>query len=278
MNGKLMLCATPIGNLGDITLRALETLKRCDVIAAEDTRCAGILLQKYEIKKPMISCHEHNIMQAKDRILDMLQSGMSVALISDAGMPGISDPGAEIASYAMDAGFEVTLLPGPSAGIMALVLSGLDARRYCFEGFLPVKGEQRRARLEDIRAQRMTIVLYEAPHRLERTLRDLYETLGDRRIALARELTKIHEQVERTTLLQALSAIRDRSPRGEYVVVVEGAVLQQDAEQAADLDSVVREQLQRGLGTKGAAKEAARLLDIPVRDAYTAALRLQKQD
>lgn len=132
-------------------------------------------------------------------------------------------------------------------------------------------------RLEDIRAQRMTVVLYEAPHRLERTLRDLYETLGDRRIALARELTKIHEEVERTTLSEALASMQEKPPRGEYVVVMEGAAVQQDAEQAADLDGVVLEQLQRGLGTKGAAKEAARLLDIPVRDAYAAALRLQRK-
>ena len=132
MSGKLMLCATPIGNMGDITLRALEEMRACDVIAAEDTRCAGILLQRYEIKKPMISCHEHNIMAAKERILDMLANGKNIVLVSDAGMPGISDPGAEIASYAMDAGHCVTLLPGASAGITGLVLSGLDAQRYCF--------------------------------------------------------------------------------------------------------------------------------------------------
>lgn len=277
MSGKLMLCATPIGNMGDITLRALEAMRDCDVIAAEDTRCAGILLQRYEIKKPMISCHEHNIMQAKSRILDMLEKGSTVVLVSDAGMPGISDPGAEIAAYAMDEGYEVTLLPGASAGITGLVLSGLDARRYCFEGFLPVKGEERQARLEDIRAQRMTIVLYEAPHRLEKTLQDLYETLGDRRIALARELTKLHEEVERTTLRAALDNIENKPPRGEYVVIIEGAKDDQSADTAADIETVVAEQLARGLGTKGAAKEAARLLDIPVRDAYNVALKLSKK-
>ncbi len=277
MSGKLMLCATPIGNMGDITLRVLEAMRECDVIAAEDTRCAGILLQRYEIKKPMISCHEHNIMQAKTRILDMLEKGSTVVLVSDAGMPGISDPGAEIAAYAMDEGYEVTLLPGASAGITGLVLSGLDARRYCFEGFLPVKGEERQSRLEDIRAQRMTIVLYEAPHRLEKTLQDLYDTLGDRRIALARELTKLHEEVERTTLRAALDNIENKPPRGEYVVIVEGAKEDSSADTAADVETVVTEQLARGLGTKGAAKEAARLLDIPVRDAYNVALKLSKR-
>ncbi|MBP3372527.1 MAG: 16S rRNA (cytidine(1402)-2'-O)-methyltransferase [Clostridia bacterium] len=277
MSGKLMLCATPIGNMGDITLRALEAMRECDVIAAEDTRCAGILLQRYEIKKPMISCHEHNIMQAKARILDMLEKGSTVVLVSDAGMPGISDPGAEIAAYAMDEGYEVTLLPGASAGITGLVLSGLDARRYCFEGFLPVKGEERQSRLEDIRAQRMTIVLYEAPHRLEKTLQDLYDTLGDRRIALARELTKLHEEVERTTLRAALDNIENKPPRGEYVVIIEGAKEDSSADTAADVETVVAEQLARGLGTKGAAKEAARLLDIPVRDAYNVALKLSKK-
>ena len=200
-----------------------------------------------------------------------------MVLVSDAGMPGISDPGAEIAAFAMDAGFEVTLLPGASAGITGLVLSGLDARRYCFEGFLPVKGEERQARLEDIRAQRMTIVLYEAPHRLEKTLQDLYNTLGDRKIALARELTKLHEEVERTTLKAALDNIENKPPRGEYVVIIEGAKEDTSADTAADIETVVAEQLARGLGTKGAAKEAARLLDIPVRDAYNVALQLSKK-
>jgi len=273
--GTLLLCATPIGNMQDITLRALEALKTCDVIAAEDTRVAGILLQHFEIRKPMISFHEHNVMQQKERVLDMLREGKTVVLVSDAGMPGISDPGAEMATMAMDAGYTVSVLPGPSAGISALVLSGLDATRYCFEGFLPVKGEERKERLEDIRAQRMTVVLYEAPHRLEKTLRDLLDTLGDRRITLVRELTKVFEEVERTTVKGALAHLAERPARGEYVLVLEGAGEEENV--APDLEQVVREQMQRGLGTKGAAKEAARLLDIPVRDAYEAALRLKQE-
>ena len=273
--GTLLLCATPIGNMQDITLRALEALKTCDVIAAEDTRVAGILLQHFEIRKPMISFHEHNVMQQKERVLDMLREGKTVVLVSDAGMPGISDPGAEMATMAMDAGFSVSVLPGASAGISALVLSGLDASRYCFEGFLPVKGEERKARLEDIRAQRMTVVLYEAPHRLEKTLRDLLDALGDRRITLVRELTKVFEEVERTTVKGALAHLAERPARGEYVLVLEGAGEEENV--APDLEQVVREQMQRGLGTKGAAKEAARLLDIPVRDAYEAALRLKQE-
>ena len=274
--GTLLLCATPIGNMQDITLRALEVLKTCDVIAAEDTRVAGILLQHFEIRKPMISFHEHNVMQQKERVLDMLREGKTVVLVSDAGMPGISDPGAEMATMAMDAGFPVSVLPGPSAGISALVLSGLDATRYCFEGFLPVKGEERKERLEDIRAQRMTVVLYEAPHRLEKTLRDLLDTLGDRRITLVRELTKVFEEVERTTVKGALEHLAERPARGEYVLVLEGAGEEENV--APDLEQVVREQMERGLGTKGAAKEAARLLDIPVRDAYEAALRLKQEE
>ena len=274
--GTLLLCATPIGNMGDITLRALDALKTCDVIAAEDTRVAGILLQHFDIKKPMISFHEHNVMHARERILDMLSEGKTVVLVSDAGMPGISDPGAEMASFAMDAGYSVSILPGASAGISALVLSGLDASRYCFEGFLPVKGEERRQRLEDMRAQHMTIVMYESPHRLERTLQDLLQVLGDRRISLVRELTKIYEEVERTTICEALQHLQERPARGEYVLVIEGA--QDEETQAADVRRVVKEQMLRGLGTKGAAKEAARLLEIPVREAYEVALALKREE
>nr|WP_122011998.1 16S rRNA (cytidine(1402)-2'-O)-methyltransferase [Maliibacterium massiliense] len=273
--GQLALCATPIGNMGDITLRALEALRACDVVAAEDTRQTVKLLNHYGIKKPLFAYHEHNKKGAGQALLAMLAQGKYVVLVSDAGMPGISDPGSDLVRAAAQEGHAVTLLPGACAALTALVLSGLDTSRFAFEGFLPVKGKERAAMLDVLRGERRTVILYEAPHKLLRTLQDLYAALGDRPIALARELTKLHEEVLRTRLGEAVAYYSVHAPRGEYVLVLEGASeLAQDVQ--SDLESVVRGLLAQGLGTKGAAKEAARLLSIPTSEAYQMALRCKE--
>ncbi len=222
MAGKLYLCATPIGNLEDITLRVLATLKEVDLIAAEDTRNSIKLLNHYEIKTPMTSYHEHNKVDKAHTLVREMQSGKDVALITDAGTPGISDPGEVLVALCHEAGIEVTALPGASACVAALTVSGLPIGRFSFEAFLPREKKERAAVLEELRDETRTIVVYEAPHHLSGTLRDLRDVLGDRRIALCRELTKIHEEVCTLTLSEAIALCEAEEPRGEYVLVIEG--------------------------------------------------------
>ena len=224
MSGILYLCATPIGNLEDITVRALRVLKEVDIIAAEDTRNSRKLLNHYDIHTKLTSYHEHNKWDKGRTLVDKLLNGENIALISDAGMPGISDPGCELVQMAHEAGVEVTVLPGATASLSALVLSGLPTRYFAFEGFLPVENRERRIRLEKLRAEERTIILYEAPHKLQRTLKDLTETLGgERRAAAVRELTKKHETAERGTLKELEDLYNKEEPRGEFVIVIEGA-------------------------------------------------------
>lgn len=223
MNGCLYICATPIGNLGDISERVLETLKEADLIAAEDTRHSMGLLSHFDIHKPLISYHEFNKVERARELVDRMLSGTKVALITDAGTPVISDPGEVLVKAAKEAGIPVTSLPGPCALITALTLSGLPARRFVFEGFLPMEGKDRRQVLEELKEERRTVILYEAPHRLKRTLGELADVLGGgRRLCLCRELTKIHEEALDMTLDEALAAYADTEPRGEYVLVLEG--------------------------------------------------------
>jgi 16S rRNA (cytidine1402-2'-O)-methyltransferase len=219
--GQLFLVATPIGNLKDISHRALETLQIVDVIACEDTRHSGILLQHWGIKAPRLSYHDHNKERRTPELLDRIESGQQVALITDAGTPGIQDPGVYMVRKALEREIEPVIIPGPSALIIGLVLSGFATDRFAFEGFLPAK-KGRNTRLESLKQEPRTIVLYEAPHRVAKTLANLQQALGDRRAALARELTKKFEDVQRGTLDQLFEVVSTSPPRGEYVIVVEG--------------------------------------------------------
>lgn len=224
MSGTLYLCATPIGNLEDITVRALRVLKEADIVAAEDTRNSQKLLLHYDIHTPLTSYHEHNKWDKGRTLIAKLLDGQNVVLISDAGMPGISDPGYELVKMAYEADVQVSVLPGATASLSALTISGLPTRYFSFEGFLPVENKQRRERLETLEKEERTIILYEAPHKLRRTLVDITEKLGDQReAALVRELTKKHETVERGTLGELKALYEEKEPRGEYVMIIHGA-------------------------------------------------------
>ncbi|HWT26771.1 MAG TPA: 16S rRNA (cytidine(1402)-2'-O)-methyltransferase, partial [Mobilitalea sp.] len=222
MSGKLYLCATPIGNLEDITLRVIRTLKEVDLIAAEDTRHSIKLLNHLEIKTPMTSYHEFNKVEKARYLVEQLKAGLNIALITDAGTPGISDPGEELVKQAYEAGIEVTSLPGACAAVTALTLSGLATRRFSFEAFLPTDKKERQLILEELKKDTRTIILYEAPHRLVKTLTELYELLGNREITVVKELTKMHEKAWRTTISEAIAAYEVQEPKGEYVLVLNG--------------------------------------------------------
>ena len=220
-SGTLYLVATPIGNLGDITLRALETLRQVDVVASEDTRHTGVLLKHFEISKPQIACHEHNERQAAPRIIQRLEAGESVALVTSAGMPGISDPGFVLVRDAIEAGIQVTAIPGPTAFAMALVLSGLPVHSFTFRGFPPSKPGKRRHFLEADADSPYTLIYYESPFRLRKLLTDALAVFGDRPAAIAKELTKIYESVRRGQLSELLAGLEE-NPKGEYVVLIAG--------------------------------------------------------
>ena len=222
MPGTLYLCATPIGNLGDMTPRVVETLQTVDVIAAEDTRNSIKLLNHFDIHTPMTSYHEYNKVEKAHQLVGQLLNGQNIALITDAGTPAISDPGEVLVRMCQEQNVPVTSLPGPAACITALTLSGLSTRRFCFEGFLPADKKEKKAILEELKTESRTMILYEAPHHLIRTLEELYTALGERRITLCRELTKKFETVFPTTLEKALDYYKTEEPRGEYVLVVEG--------------------------------------------------------
>lgn len=222
MSGKLYLCATPIGNLEDITFRVVRILKEADLIAAEDTRNSLRLLNHFEIKTPMTSYHEYNKIEKGHQLVEKMLGGLTVALITDAGTPGISDPGEELVKMCLEAGIPVSSVPGPAACITALTMSGLSTRRFAFEAFLPSDKKEKQAVLEELKTETRTIVLYEAPHRLLRTLQELYDTLGERRITVCRELTKKHETAFQTTLNGAIDWYSANEPRGECVLVREG--------------------------------------------------------
>lgn len=222
MSGKLYLCATPIGNLEDITFRVVRILKEADLIAAEDTRNSLRLLNHFEIKTPMTSYHEYNKIEKGHQLVEKMLGGLTVALITDAGTPGISDTGEELVKMCLEAGIPVSSVPGPAACITALTMSGLSTRRFAFEAFLPSDKKEKQAVLEELKTETRTIVLYEAPHRLLRTLQELYDTLGERRITVCRELTKKHETAFQTTLNGAIDWYSANEPRGECVLVLEG--------------------------------------------------------
>lgn len=227
MAGKLYLCATPIGNLEDITYRVVRTLKKVDLIAAEDTRNSIKLLNHFEIRTPMTSYHEYNKIEKAYQLVDKMREGLNIALITDAGTPGISDPGEDLVRICYEEGIEVTSLPGPAACITALTMSGQPTRRFAFEAFLPREKKERAAVLSQLVNETRTIIIYEAPHHLIRTLEELYETLGDRKLTVCRELTKRYEEKTLTTFSEILQYYKDNEPRGEYVLVIAGKTFEE---------------------------------------------------
>jgi len=269
MPGKLYLVATPIGNLDDISKRQADTLAAVDFIAAEDTRVTLKLLNHLGLKKPMVSYYEHNSRESGQQILARLLSGEDCALVSDAGTPVVSDPGAELVGACAESGVEVLSVPGPCAAVSGLILSGLPSGRFCFEGFLTVNKKNRRAHLASLKDEPRTMIFYEAPHKLPDTLRDMLEAFGDRKIALCRELTKLHEETLRTTLSEAADLYAQVSPRGEFVLVVEGAAPEvkhsASPEQAAEMARVWMEQ---GLSAKDAARRAHEQTGVPKNQIY----------
>lgn len=274
MAGMLYLCATPIGNLQDMTPRVIETLKQVDLIAAEDTRNSIRLLSAFDIHTPMTSYHEYNKVEKAGYLIAQMQAGKNIALITDAGTPAISDPGEVFVRMCQEAGIAVTSLPGPAACITALTLSGLSTRRFCFEGFLPSEKKERREILEELANETRTIVLYEAPHHLVKTLKDLSETLGDRNITLCRELTKKFETVLPTTINKALEKYDEEEPRGEYVLVLAGKSRESKKQEAiAAWESMSIEEHMAfyekdGMDSKTAMKQVAKDRGVGKREIY----------
>ena len=279
MSGKLYLCATPIGNLEDITYRVVRTLKEVDLIAAEDTRNSIKLLNHFEIKTPMTSYHEYNKIDKGHYLVGQLLEGKNIALITDAGTPGISDPGEELVAMCYESGIEVTSLPGAAACITALTLSGLSTRRFAFEAFLPADKKEKKKVLQELVNETRTLILYEAPHRLVRTLEEIYQVLGDRRITVCRELTKKHETAFRTTLSQALEWYTQNEPKGECVLVVEGKdrkKLEQEEQkkwEEMSLEEHMEYYVQQGIDRKEAMKQVAKDRGISKRDVYQELLK-----
>lgn len=274
MSGMLYLCATPIGNLGDMTPRVREILEYVDLIAAEDTRNSIKLLNHFEIKTPMTSYHEYNKVDKAKTLIAKMKQGDNVALITDAGTPAISDPGEVLVAMCVEEGIKVTSLPGPAACITALTLSGLPTRRFCFEGFLPPEKKERKMILNEMAQESRTIIMYEAPHHLKGTLSELYSSLGNRRLSLCRELTKKFEEILYTTIEDAISYYEKEDPRGEYVLVIEGkSIYDKKKEEQADWQAISIEEHMAvyekdGIDRKEAMKLVAKDRGISKRDVY----------
>lgn len=274
MAGILYLCATPIGNLDDITLRVIDTLKSVDLIAAEDTRNSIKLLNHFSVKTPMTSYHEYNRVEKAHYLIGQMQEGKTVALITDAGTPAISDPGETLVALCQEAGIVVTSLPGAAACITALTLSGLSTRRFCFEGFLPDNKKEKKAVLKELSAESRTMIIYEAPHHLRKTLEELYEALGERKITICRELTKKFETILPMTIEKALTFYEENEPRGEYVLVIQGKSLEEKKEEAAlswkemPVEEHMRYYEDQGIERKEAMKLVAKDRGIGKRDVY----------
>lgn len=274
MTGVLYLCATPIGNLEDMTLRGIRVLKEADIIAAEDTRQTIKLLNHYEIRKPLISYHEHNKFEKGAEIVELLKSGKNIALVSDAGMPAISDPGEELVRLCIESDIDIVPLPGPTASLTALIISGFSTARFCFEGFLPSNRKERKERLQKLSSETRTIILYEAPHRLLDTLDDLKEQLGDRRISVSREITKKFEETVRDKISNVISIFKERTIKGEFVLVVEGI----DEKELIDIelkkwDNITIEEhikmyMQQGMDKKEAIRRVAEDRKLPKKEIY----------
>lgn len=274
MAGKLYLCATPIGNLEDITYRVVRTLNEVDLIGAEDTRNSIKLLNHFDIKTPMTSYHEFNKYDKAKQLVEMMKEGKNIAIITDAGTPGISDPGEEVVRQCFEAGIQVTSLPGPAACITALTMSGQKTRRFCFEAFLPKDKKEKVAVLKELKNETRTIIIYEAPHRLARTLKELRETLGNRQLTLCRELTKKYEEADKTTIDRAIEKYNEKEPRGEYVLVIEGKSQEEIQEEnkqkweSMTIEEHMEYYISQGNDKKSAMKLVAKDRGVSKRDIY----------
>lgn len=274
MAGKLYLCATPIGNLEDITYRVVRTLNEVDLIGAEDTRNSIKLLNHFDIKTPMTSYHEFNKYDKAKQLVEMMKEGKNIAIITDAGTPGISDPGEEVVRQCFEAGIQVTSLPGPAACITALTMSGQKTRRFCFEAFLPKDKKEKVAVLEELKNETRTIIIYEAPHRLAITLKELRETLGNRQLTLCRELTKKYEEADKTTIDRAIEKYNEKEPRGEYVLVIEGKSQEEIQEEnkqkweSMTIEEHMEYYISQGNDKKSAMKLVAKDRGVSKRDIY----------
>lgn len=274
MSGKLFLCATPIGNLEDITFRVLKTLKEVDLIAAEDTRHSIKLLNHFEIQTPMTSYHEYNKVDKAKYLVNLMQEGKNIAVITDAGTPGISDPGEELVRQCFEVGIEVSSLPGPAACITALTMSGLKTRRFAFEAFLSSDKKERQQVLEELKDETRTMIIYEAPHHLVQTLKELESVLGDRKITQCRELTKKYEEAHQTTIGSLISEYETKEPRGEYVLVIEGKTFKEKTEEkqkeweSLSINEHMEYYLDQGIDKKEAMKRVAKDRGVSKRDIY----------
>ena len=279
MAGQLYICATPIGNLEDITLRVLRILKEADLIAAEDTRNTIKLLNHFGIKTPMTSYHEYNKIEKAQYLVDQMKGGVTVALVTDAGTPAISDPGEELVRQCYEAGIPLTSLPGPAACVTALTISGLPTRRFCFEAFLPADKKERKEVLKELENETRTIIIYEAPHHLLKTLEELLETLGDRQISICKELTKTYEKVFQMTLKEAVDRFQAEVPRGEQVIVISGKSREEIREEAEQtwkdmpLEAHMDHYLKQGIDKKEAMRMVAKDRGISKRDVYQQLLK-----
>lgn len=271
MEGRLYICPTPIGNLEDITLRTIKVLESVDLVAAEDTRHSGKLLNHYKIKKPMTSYHEHNKAQKGKILLERLLAGENIALVTDAGMPGISDPGEDLIKDAIKHNIEVIALPGATASITGLVLSGMPTNKFVFEGFLPAKKSGRIKELERLKLEERTMIFYEAPHRIINFLEDVENILGNRKIAIARELTKIHEEVFRGDIKGALEKFKEKKPKGEFVIVLEG---RGEEIEEVNIKEEILKYMERGLSKKDAVKKVSETKNIPRNLVYKESLKI----
>ena len=272
--GTLYVVGTPIGNLEDMTFRAVRILQTVDLIAAEDTRHTGKLLQHFQITAPQLSYHDHNSTSRVPELLAQLSSGKAIALVTDAGMPGISDPGYELVKACVEAGILVVPIPGPSAVITALSAAGLPTEKFVFEGFLPTKKQDRQERLEFLQAEARTIIFYESPHRLRQTLQDLAAVLGERQIVLARELTKLHEEFWRGRIGDAITHYTEREPQGEYTLVVAGFPLVKPQLSEAELISELQQIMAQGISRSQASRQLANATSLPRRQLYQLALSI----
>lgn len=275
--GTLYLVATPLGNLDDMTFRAIKTLQAVDLIASEDTRHTGKLLQHFQINTPQISYHDHNRLSRIPELVEKLQAGKNIALVSDAGTPGISDPGQELVAACVEQGITVVPIPGATALISALISSGLKTDRFVFEGFLPTKGKERQARLDLLKTETRTLILYEAPHRLLATLTDLQVNLGDtRRLAVGRELTKYHEEFWYGPLDQGVSYFTNREPKGEFCLVLEGlAPTDQPVLTPETLRTELKALLDQGMSRSQASRQLAEITQLPRRQLYQLSLEIE---
>lgn len=278
--GKLYMVPTPIGNLRDITLRALEVLKECDLVAAEDTRQTLKLLNRFDIKKTLISYHQHNEKNKSQDIMGLLRDGKKIALVTDAGTPGISDPGSVIVSRCIEEGLSFEVLPGATAVTTALVYSGLDTSKFLFRGFLPRDNKGRRQVMEELRERKETLIFYEAPHRLCETLSFLLDSLGNRKISICRELTKLHEEILRLTLQEAIVHFEQISPKGEFVLVVEGKSEEEIERELASkweelsIEEHISMYMEQGIGKKEAVKMVAKDRNLPKSEIYKCSINM----